>query len=264
MEASGSLFPDALREAQALGFAEADPTDDVDGFDARAKIAVLAMVALGVVTKPAEIACRSIAGVGAVDFHYARQLGCTIRQIAWAERTGTGVLTARVGPALVPLTSALARAQGSENLVTVIGDSGGETTFGGRGAGGDATAVAVVSDVLAIARGSDPQPVHTYVTLTPFPEYRAPFYVRFTVADRPGIIASLAAVFATHDINIDAVLQEPGHPAERRPFVVSLDACLVSSVERALSEITPFEFNIAPPFLMPVLTSVPQAGQAPQ
>jgi homoserine dehydrogenase len=262
METSGSLFADALREAQALGYAEADPADDVDGLDARAKIAILAMVALEVITKPSDIACRSITAVSAVDFNYARQFGCTIRQVAWAERAYGGVLTARVGPSLVPLTSALAHAQGSENLVMVRGQSGGETTFGGRGAGGDATAVAVVSDVLAIARGSDPLRSGARTAVTPSPEYLAPFYVRFTVTDRPGIIAALAAVFASHGVNIDAVLQEPGHPAERRPFVMSLDACLVSAVERALSETAQLDFHVVPPFLMPVLASGTSAGQA--
>ncbi|MEO5896947.1 MAG: homoserine dehydrogenase [Vicinamibacterales bacterium] len=261
MEASGSLFAEALREAQTLGFAEANPTDDVDGLDARAKIAILAMVALETIVNPSDIACRSIAGVGVVDFQYARQLGCTIRQVAWAERADGGVLTASVGPSLVPLASALAHAQGSENLVTVLGQSGGETTFGGRGAGGDATAVAVVSDVLAIARGSDPQANRARTAVTPSAEYWAPFYVRFTVADRPGIIAALAAVFARHGVNIDAVLQQPGHPAERRPFVISLDGCLVSAVERALSETAQFDFNVVPPFVMPVLTSVADSAQ---
>ena len=235
LESSGSAFADALREAQALGFAEANPTDDIDGVDARAKIAILALVALGVITRPTDIVCRSIADVSAVDFSYARQLGCTIRQVAWAERAAGGVLTARVGPSLVPLTSALARAQGSENLVIVSGEASGETTFGGRGAGGDPTAVAIVSDLLAIVRGGEPQPLPLRREVTPSPEFWAPFYVPFTVTDRPGIIAGLAAVFAAHQINIDAVLQEPGHPSHRRPFVVSLDACLVSAVERALA-----------------------------
>jgi homoserine dehydrogenase len=164
----------------------------------------------------------------------------------------------------VPVTSALAHAQGSENLVTVLGQAGGETTFGGRGAGGDPTAVAVVSDVLAIARGSDSQINAARTMTTPSPEYWAPFYVRFTVTDRPGIIAALAAVFASHGVNIDAVLQEPGHPAERRPFVISLDACVVSAVERALAETARFDFNVVPPFLMPVLTPAANPAQGAQ
>lgn len=256
MESGGVPFSDALREAQSLGFAEAEPSEDVDGLDARAKIAILAMVALRVSTVPSAIACRSIAGVTGVDFQYARHLGCTIRQVAWAEVGDGGVLRAAVGPSLVPLGSALARAQGSENLVTVRGRFGGDTTFGGQGAGGDPTAVAVVSDVLAIARGGDPVTVRAQAAdAMPSPEFSAPFYVRFTVTDRPGIIATLAAAFAGHGVNIDAVLQEPGHPADRRPFVISLDAAPVSAVEHALADVSGLDFHVIPPFAMPVLGS---------
>jgi homoserine dehydrogenase len=255
MEQSGTSFQDALREAQALGFAEANPSQDIDGFDARAKLAVLAMVALGIQAPPAAIAARSIAVVHPLDFLYAHRLHCTIRQVAWAARTGTpAALTGAVGPALVPLASALARVNGSENLVTVTGAFGGETSFGGRGAGGDPTAVAVVSDVLGIARGARP-PAKTRATVieSVSSEFETPYYVRFTVVDRPGIIAALASVFAAHAINIHAILQEPGFPAESRPFVVSLDAAPSGAVEAALATIEAFEFHVSPPVAMPML-----------
>jgi homoserine dehydrogenase len=261
MESAGVPFAEALREAQSLGFAEADPSDDVDGFDARAKIAILAMVALRATVSASGIACRSIAGVTAVDFQYARHLGCTIRQVAWAESRDDNVVTAAVGPSLVPLASALARAQGSENVVTVTGRFGGDIAFGGRGAGGNPTAVAVVSDVLAIARGGAPVTLHARPA-TVSPEFSAPFYVRFTVADRPGIIAALASAFAGHGVNIDAVLQEPGYPAGRRPFIMSLDAAPVSAVERALADMTGFDFHVVPPFAMPVLLPTAPSGTA--
>src|SRR5438067_9083244 len=103
MEREGTAFADALREAQALGYAEANPSQDIDGFDAQAKLAILAMVALGIQAPPDAIATRSIATVDGVDFRYARRLGCTIRQIAWAERNGDLELCAGVGPTLVPL-----------------------------------------------------------------------------------------------------------------------------------------------------------------
>ena len=263
MEAESLPFADAVREAQSLGFAEADPTDDVDGFDARAKLAILSMVALGAIPQPSSIVCRSIAPVASVDFLYARHLGCTIRQVGWATRQEDGTLVSRVGPALVPLSSALARAHGSENLVIVSGRSGGETTFGGRGAGGGPTAVAVVSDVLAIARGSEPAPTLRHTTSIPASsEFAAPFYVRFTVDDRPGISAAIASAFAGHGVNIDAVLQEPGYPAARRPFVVSVDGTTVSSVERALADMASFDFHVLPPVAMPVLSSIGLAGAA--
>src|SRR5262249_9632728 len=139
MEQDGADFDAALVEAQALGFAEADPSQDVEGGDARAKLAILAMVALGVHAPVDAIRTDGIASVSPIDFQYARRLGCTVRQVAWASRDEAGALTAAVGPALVPLTSPLARVNGSENLVTVRGRFGGETSFGGRGAGGDPT-----------------------------------------------------------------------------------------------------------------------------
>ena len=262
MERDGADFADALREAQALGYAEADPTMDISGGDARAKLAILTMVALGVQAPATAIQTSSIAVVTPFDFQYARRLGCTIRQVAWATRrtedgkTGrpAGGLDAGVGPALVPLDAPLARVSGSENLVTVRGRFGGETSFGGRGAGGDPTAVAVVSDVLGIARGARPpaRPALTVVSDVSS-DLAAPFYVRFTVTDRPGIIAALATVFADHAINIDAILQEPGFPAEARPFVISLDATPSATVHAALTTIAGFDFHVAPPVAMPIL-----------
>src|SRR5439155_15720863 len=157
-----------------------------------------------------------------------------------------------VGPALVPSTSPLARVQGSENLVTGKGRFGGETSFGGRGAGGDPTAVAVVSDVLAIARGARPPATGPYRCVDHVSTaFATPSYVRFTVVDRPGIIAALASVFASHDINIDAILQEPGFPADRRRVVVSLDAAPSEVLDVALAEVAALDFHVLPPFAMP-------------
>ncbi len=254
MEREGTAFADALREAQALGFAEANPSQDIDGLDAQAKIAILAMVALGIQAPPDSIATRSIATVDGVDFRYARRLGCTIRQVAWAERDDDLVLRAGVGPMLVPVDSPLAAVSGSQNLVTIQGRFGGETTFGGRGAGGDPTAVAVLSDVLTIARGARPT-VRTQAEQSTCvsSDAAAPYYVRFTVEDRPGIIAGLASVFAKHDINIDAILQEPGFPASQRPFIVSLDAAPSGAVSAALAEIAAFDFHLVPMLALPVL-----------
>src|SRR5262249_48968678 len=125
---------------------------------------------------------------------------------------------------------------------------------GGRGAGGDPTAVAVVSDILAIARGARPPRGWRAVAAEHVStDYAAPHYVRFTVADRPGIIASLASVFAAHHINIDAILQEPGFPAPAGPFVVALAAAQTRDVADALETFASFDFHVRPPFAMPIL-----------
>ena len=263
MERECVSFREALAEAQSLGLAEADPSQDIEGFDAQAKLAILSHVALRAHVSAADIQARPIDTIDVVDFLYAQQIGCTIRQIAWAERTADpGVVRAAVGPALVPEGSPLARVHGSENLVMIRGQYGGETTFGGLGAGGDPTAVAVVSDLLAIARESAP-----FATRAPAgraevsTEFVSPYYVRFTVADRPGIIAALAAVFARHDINIDAILQEPGFPQGRRPFVVSLDPAPSSAIDRALKDMAEFDFHEVPPIALPVLPSLAPPGE---
>lgn len=257
MERERLPFGDALAEAQALGLAEADPSQDIEGFDAQAKLAILAHIALRAQVPAGDIPTRRIDDIEAVDFMYAQQMGCTIRQVAWAERTDDPrCLMAAVGPALVPLDSPLARVRGSENLVTLRGRFGGDTTFGGRGAGGDPTAVAVLSDLLAIARGGLPPAPRAAVTRAEVStDFTSPYYVRFTVADRPGIVAALAAVFARYDINIDAILQAPGFPSRRRPFVVSLDPAPSSAVDAAIGEMDVFDFQGAPPVVLPVLSA---------
>jgi homoserine dehydrogenase len=257
MERERLPFSAALAEAQALGFAEADPSQDIDGLDAQAKLAILAQVALRAQVAARAIRCYGIDRIDAVDFMYAGQLGCTIRQVAWAERTDDPlVLTGSVGPVLVPHDSPLARVRGGENLVLLRGRFGGETTFGGLGAGGDATAVAVVSDLLAVARDGVP-----FTARRPAPaatvssDFTSAYYVRFTVADRPGIIAALASIFARHDINIDAVLQEPGFPSGRRPFVVSLDPAPASAIDSAIAQMAALEFHGEPPLVLPMLSA---------
>ncbi len=153
MEEDRIPFAHALAEAQSLGLAEADPSADIDGLDARAKLSILAAIALERVVPPSLIRADSILALDSSDFVAARALGCAIRQLAWAERRGTGnPLAAGVGPALVPLSSPLAHARGAQNVVMVTGRRGGSTILAGIGAGGDATAVAVVSDLLSVAR----------------------------------------------------------------------------------------------------------------
>ena len=259
MDSNGSSFAEALKEAQALGFAEIDPSADVDGYDARAKIAILIAVGLGAQVNPEHISCRTISSIDAVDFMYARRLDCTIRQVSWAERArgSDKQLFASVRPALVPLSSPLAGVHGSQNLVTVQGEFGGATTFSGFGAGGDPTAVAVVSDLMSIARAGLGAEVHFVRELEGNVEVETDFtashYVRFTVADGPGIIASLATRLAAHGINIDAVLQLPGHDKAHLPFVMTLEACPLSVLDAALREINALPFHVRRPVTVPIL-----------
>src|ERR1700687_2867269 len=256
IEAKRILFATALREAQKLGFAEADPTEDIDGLDARAKLAILARVGLHCNVRAESIVARSISAIDSVDFEYANQLGCTIRQISWAELQHDNLFAA-VQPALVELSSPLARVEGSQNLVMATGTYGGETVFGGHGAGGHPTAVAVVSDILAIARAKQAgmsygvQPIEKTPTVTA--DFTTKHYLRFLVMDRPGIIASLATILSQCGINIDAVVQKPGCPKSHLPFLITLEECKASLVEQALQQISSLDFLVQPCLHLPIL-----------
>ena len=256
IEMNGIPFATALREAQKLGFAEADPTDDVDGLDARAKLAILARVGLHCNVSVENILTRSIAPIDLVDFEYAKQLGCTIRQVSCAELQAEKLFAA-VQPALVELSSPLARVEGSQNLVVATGKYGGETVFGGHGAGGHPTAVAVVSDILAIARARETtsndagQPVEKTPVVTA--DFTAKHYLRFLVKDRPGIIASLAKILSETGINIDWVLQKSGFPKSHLPFLITLEECKASLVEQALQQINLLDFLVQPCLHLPIL-----------
>jgi homoserine dehydrogenase len=261
MEAERISFDAVLAEAQAKGFAEADPTDDLDGYDARAKLCILARIGLHVALRPEDVPCRSIRPLKDVDFLYARRLGYTIRQVSRVEHNaggnGTRSVDAAVEPALVENGSVLSRVRGSENLVLTLGELGSETGFFGRGAGGDPTAVAVLSDVLSIARHASPPGWFGEVAddrpATVESHRASPHYLRLVVRDKPGIIAALANALSRHDLNIDAVLQEGGWPKDALPFVVTLEPARRELVDRALEEITPLDFHVERPVCLPIV-----------
>jgi homoserine dehydrogenase len=234
MEAGVDYAP-ALAEAQRLGYAEADPTEDVAGYDARAKLAILIRLALRAQVHPEDIEACPITEVNAIDFSYAKDLNCTIRQIARAERID-GRLAATVRPMLVPLASPLAWSRGTENMVVTTGHYGGDVVFSGHGAGGHPTAVAVVSDLVGLAQGSCRIAIPS-VPAKVGTELEVPHYIRFLVNDRPGIVASIAGALAKENINLNAILQKPGFPLDRLPFVVTVEPCRTSALKRALAEI---------------------------
>jgi homoserine dehydrogenase len=166
-------------------------------------------------------------------------------------------LLAAVQPALVELSSPLARVEGSQNLVMATGTYGGETVFGGHGAGGHPTAVAVVSDILAIARAKQTGMSYSGPPVEKTPSVTADFttkhYLRFLVRDRPGIIASLATNLSQCGINIDSVLQKPGCPKSHLPFLITLEECKASLVEQALQQINSLDFLVQPCLHLPIL-----------
>ena len=248
---TGAEYATVLKEAQRLGYAEANPSADVDGFDARAKLCVLARIALRAEINPDDVPAQTISRVDAIDFAYAKELGCTVRQVARAELDGDTVRAA-VGPALVPKSSPIAWSHGTQNMVVTSGRFGGDVVFSGHGAGGHPTAVAVLSDVIAVAKGSAKVRMPAR-KLKVSGDVTAPFYLRFVVKDKPGIVAAIAGALAKEDINIDAILQHHGHASERLPFVVTTEPCLSSTLERAVAEITKLDFMHDPPVVMRIL-----------
>jgi homoserine dehydrogenase len=254
-------FADVLADAQKAGYAEADPSEDLDGADAAAKLAIIAAVGLRRPIRVRDIATRSIRPIESVDFEYARQLGCTIRQIARASAEDSGAVFAAVRPALVPLASGFGRNEGSQNLVTVRGIFGGETSFSGFGAGGSPTAVAVVSDILSVAAGvargeakADPVVPEPTALHEVSGDFVAPHYVRFTVSDKPGILAQVCAAYARYGINIEGVLQLPRFRKDRLPFVTTLEECPESVLDRALAEVSQLDYHVVPPLSLPIFS----------
>jgi homoserine dehydrogenase len=259
MEHEGAAFGDALARAQELGYAEADPTDDVQGYDARAKLAILCAVGFRVPVAPEAIACRPITLVDAIDFRYAGELGCTIRQISQAaiEDDARTRVVASVRPSVVPKNSPLARADGSQNIIVARGQYGGDTVYSGSGAGGGPTSVAIVSDLVALTgERSVPRPdAPANGAVRVDPEFVTAHYLRFIVRDRPGILASIAQALAAHGINIDAVLQLPAGTKDALPFVVTIEPCAPATLAGAIAEIVALDFHVCPPVDLPLMSS---------
>ncbi len=260
MERRRCSFAEALAEAQQKGYAEPDPTSDVEGFDARYKIAILAMVCFGQPVSVDHIPVEGITRIDQVDFSYAHRLNHTIRLIAGARRRSGGRLEIFVRPMMIRSNGQLAGVLGATNGVLLVGNKGGVTTITGRGAGGEPTGVAVLSDVVEIARamvarGGSTTPLG-YRSWHPAKiassgENEVAVYLRLVVRDRPGILARVCAILARHRINIDSVLQEPSLPKKRLPFVMTLEPIREKLVARAISEIARLPFLDQPPLMLP-------------
>jgi len=254
-------FSEALEEAQARGYAEADASEDLDGGDARAKLAILALAGLHARVVPESVRARTIRNIEAVDFDYAADLGCTIRQISRANLK-TDTLFADVGPCLVPSGSPFGRVQRNLNLVVTSGRYGGDMAFLGAGAGGDPTAVAVVSDLIFVAeklcaRSGGRSGASNVSTPSITSDFETPWYLRFFVRDEPGIVARLAGILAKHRLNIDSVLQKPGFDKATLPFVITLESCRDSQLHPALEQMSGLDFALRPCLCLPILRQEP-------
>lgn len=261
VERSGASFDAVLAEAQQLGYAEADPTADVDGLDARSKLAILSALAFGERITPEDIFTEGIRRILPVDFAYARQLHHTIRLICSARQTADGLLLS-VRPALIPSSAILGQVKGSYNAIWVRGNYGEDTFYYGRGAGPQPTGVAVVSDLMRVAREirfGSPDRVSPFAherlgeyKPIPITLHQSSYYLRFRVEDRPGIIAHLAGVLAKHEIGIDAVLQLPAENWRDLPFVITTEPTTERALREALAEISTAKFHMDAPLALPI------------
>jgi homoserine dehydrogenase len=213
MDTFGAGFADALTQAQALGYAEADPTADVDGFDAAAKVAILASLAFHTQVTSGDVHREGIAQVTAADIASARALGCVVKLLAICERCDGGI-SARVHPAMIPRVHPLAAVREAYNAVFVEAESAGRLMFYGSGAGGRQTASAVLGDIVAVARnqlagirGPD-ESTYADLPVVPMGDALTRYYVALDVADRPGVLGPVADAFARHGVSIKAVRQE--------------------------------------------------------
>ena len=261
MEKHGTAFDAVLAEAQRLGYAEADPSADVDGYDARSKLAILAALAFGEKITPADIFVEGIRRISPMDFEYAHQLGHTIRLICGARQTADGLILS-VRPALIGSQTIIASVQGAYNAVWVKGRFGEDTFYYGRGAGSLPTGVAVVSDLMRVAREiryGRPERVSPFAHER-LGEYKplsvtrekCAYYLRFRVDDRPGIIAALAGILAEQHISLEAVLQLPSDTKRDLPFVITVEPTYEDAVRQAVEKMSHLEFLREPPLALPM------------
>ncbi|MDP3001349.1 MAG: homoserine dehydrogenase [Bryobacterales bacterium] len=265
IEIRNAAFDDVLGEAQRLGYAEANPSADVDGYDARSKLAILAALAFGERITPSDIFTEGIRRITPFDFQYAHKLGHTIRLICGARQTPDGLILS-VRPALIPVTTILASVRGSYNAIWVRGHYGEDTFYYGRGAGQRPTGVAVVSDLMRVGREilrGSPERVSPFAhqrlgEYQPIPVamQRRAYFLRFRVTDRPGIIAALAGILAEKRISLDAVLQLPCEDKHNLPFVITVEPTTEQSVREAVGQMSGLEFMVEPPLALPMETSL--------
>ncbi|MFG2521803.1 homoserine dehydrogenase [Streptomyces sp. NPDC048527] len=240
MDSTGAGYQEALDEATALGYAEADPTADVEGFDAAAKAAILAGISFHTRVRLDDVYREGMTEVTAADFASAKEMGCTIKLLAICERAAHGgSVTARVHPAMIPLDHPLASVRGAYNAVFVEAEAAGQLMFYGPGAGGAPTASAVLGDLVAVCRnklGEATGPgdsAYTQLPVSPMGEVVTRYHISLDVADKPGVLAQVATVFAEHGVSIDTVRQS-GKDGEASLVVVThraADAALTGTVD---------------------------------
>lgn len=259
MEESGLRFAEALREAQELGYAEGDPSADIDGHDAANKLAILSALAFGVVPDLASVHVEGIRHITPDDLQFAKDLGCCVRLLGVA-RSGASGVEQRVGPSLVSLRSPLAAVKGPLNAVLLRGDFVGDLTLEGRGAGAEPTATAVMADIIDLARGNA-MPVfsvpssHLKKTVAlshPAATHATRYYMRLQVVDKPGAVADISAILRDEAISIESLLQRGKSEIQSVPVVITTHQSEPDAMMRAVEKIAHIPAIVEKPCIMQI------------
>jgi homoserine dehydrogenase len=235
----GALYDDILKEAQELGYAEADPTFDVGGFDASHKLLILASIAYGIDAKPEDILIEGIENITQTDVAFAKEFGYEIKLLGIAKKVEEGV-ELRVHPTMIPASSMIAKVDGVMNAVSVVGDRVGETMYYGAGAGGDATASAVVADIVDIVRGNSgpmlgyKKPLEAGMDLLFESEIVTHYYLRMSVIDQSGVLARITKELEKFDISVESMLQKPHRDDELVKLLFTTHECKEEKIQEAM------------------------------
>ena len=257
MEREGLPYPQILAEAKALGYAEADESLDVEGWDTAHKASILAFLAHGIWVPTEKMLVEGITHITQTDLAYARENGFAIKLLAIIScEADTGEVFVRVHPTLIPRTKVLANVNEVYNGISVTGDVVGETVYIGRGAGQDPTASAVISDivdaVILLKRGNGqlPAPVETHATLTPLQSITGSYYLRLEVKDEPGVLAKIASATATLDVSIASVLQRPSETAGAASLILTTHQSNEKAIRATVARLKKLSCVISEPVLL--------------
>ena len=238
----GVSYDEVLKEAQELGYAEADPTFDVGGFDAAHKLLILSSIAYGIDAKPEDILIEGIENITSSDVEFAKEFGYEIKLLGIAKK-GNGGVEIRVHPALIKAKHPIAKVDGVMNAVSVVGDRVGQTMFYGPGAGGDATASSVIADIIEIARGNRgpmlgyKKGLESGLKLLDIDDIQSKYYLKLKVLDKPGVLAAVTSALSRANISISSVLQKDSKVENRVRLLFTTHLCKEKDIKAAIKEL---------------------------
>jgi len=258
MRDEGVSYDAILKEAQDLGYAEADPTFDVGGYDAAHKLLILASIAYGIDAKPEDILIEGIENISQEDIAFAKEFGYVIKLLGIAKKDANEV-ELRVHACLIKQDEMIAKIDGVMNAISVVGDKVGETLYYGPGAGGDATASAVIANIIDIARSGKSAPMLGFdkplegkLTLKATDDINSKYYLRINVSDRTGVLAKLAKIFEQHNISIETMLQRPASTNSAN-LLISTHIALERDIQNMIKEIKELDFVNAKPVMIRIV-----------